>query len=82
VSLSVVFTPEAEDQLVELYRYIAASGSAEVAARYTEEIVAYCEELAAFPRRGRARDASGQDCARSASDGESLLHSLCWARLW
>ncbi len=56
MSLSVVFTPEAEDQLVELYRYIAASGSAEVAARYTEEIVAYCEELAAFPRRGRARD--------------------------
>ncbi len=24
--------------------------------RYTEAIVAHCEELAAFPRRGRARD--------------------------
>jgi toxin ParE1/3/4 len=56
VSLSVIFTPEAEDQLIELYRYIAASGSAELAARYTEEIVAFCEELAAFSRRGRARD--------------------------
>ncbi len=56
MSLSVVFTPEAEDQLVELYRYIAASGSAEVAARYTDLIVAYCEDLAAFPHRGSARD--------------------------
>ncbi len=56
MSPSVVFTPEAEDQLAELYRYIAAAGSAEVAARYTEAIVAYCEELAAFPHRGTARD--------------------------
>ncbi|QZA16834.1 type II toxin-antitoxin system RelE/ParE family toxin [Mycobacterium malmoense] len=56
MSLSVVFAPEAEDQLVELYRYTAESGSAEVATRYTEEIVAFCEELAAFPHRGRARD--------------------------
>lgn len=49
MTLSVVFAPEAEDPLVELYRYIAASGSEVIAARY-------CEELAAFPRRGRARD--------------------------
>lgn len=56
MSLSVVFTPEAEDQLLELRRYIAAAGSAEVAVRYVESIVAFCEELGAFPRRGRARD--------------------------
>jgi toxin ParE1/3/4 len=34
VSPGVVFTLNAEDQLVELYRYIAAAGSAEIAARY------------------------------------------------
>ncbi len=56
MSLSVVFTPEAEDQLVELRSYIAAAGSAEVAARYAESIVAFCEDLGAFPHRGRARD--------------------------
>ncbi|MBX7434177.1 type II toxin-antitoxin system RelE/ParE family toxin [Mycobacterium sp. Y57] len=56
MSFTVEFTPEAEDQLVELYRYIAAAGSTEVAACYTDEIVAYCEQLAAFPHRGRARD--------------------------
>lgn len=56
MSLSVVFTPEAEDQLLELHRYIAAAGSAEVAARYAESIVAFCEDLGPFPHRGRARD--------------------------
>lgn len=56
MTLSVVFTPEAEDQLVELYRYIAVAASADVAERYTEAIVAFCEELAAFPNRGKARE--------------------------
>lgn len=56
MSLSVVFTSEAENQLLELHRYIAAAGSAEVAARYAESIVAFCEELGVFPDRGRARD--------------------------
>jgi toxin ParE1/3/4 len=54
---SVVFTPEARDQLAEIYRYVAAeSGSPDVAAGYTEAIVAYCEELCVFPLRGRQRD--------------------------
>jgi toxin ParE1/3/4 len=56
VSLSVVFTPEAEGQLLELHRYIAAAGSTEVATRYAESIVAFCEDLGVFPHRGRARD--------------------------
>lgn len=56
MSFSVVFTPEAQDQLVELYRYIADAASSEVAARYTDAIVTFCEDLAAFPHRGTARD--------------------------
>ena len=56
MTFSVVVTPEAEEQLVNLYRYIAAAGSPEAAARYTDSIVAFCEELATFPHRGRARD--------------------------
>ncbi len=51
-----VFTPEAEEQLVELYRYISATGSPAAAAGYTNSIVAFCEELATFPRLGKARD--------------------------
>ena len=53
---SVVFTPEAEEQLVDLYRYITTVGSPEAAARYTDSIVTFCEELATFPHQGRARD--------------------------
>jgi plasmid stabilization system protein ParE len=52
----VVFSPEAEEQLAELYRYIAAAVSPAIAARYTEAIVNYCESLRTFPHRGTMRD--------------------------
>jgi len=54
---TVAFSPEAQDQLAAIYRYIAdASGSPQVAERYTEAIVAYCERLQTFPHRGNQRD--------------------------
>ena len=53
---TVVFTPEAEEQLVELYRYIAQAASPEIAQRYTDAIVMYCEGLQAFPHRSNRRD--------------------------
>ena len=56
MSPEVVFAPEAEEQLVDLYRYIAVADSPEAADRYTDSIVAFCEELALFPHRGKARD--------------------------
>ena len=37
----VVFSPEAEEQLIALYHYIAAAASPNIAARYTEAIIAY-----------------------------------------
>ncbi|MDQ0589574.1 type II toxin-antitoxin system RelE/ParE family toxin [Variovorax paradoxus] len=52
----VVFAPEAEEQLAALYRYIAAAASPDIAARYTEAIVSYCESLCTFPHRGTMRD--------------------------
>ena len=52
----VVFSPEAEEQLAALYRYIAAAASADIAARYTDAIVNYCESLCTFPHRGAMRD--------------------------
>ena len=48
----VVFTPEAEEQLTELYGYIAVAASPDIAARYTDAIVTYCESLRTFPREG------------------------------
>ncbi len=56
MSYPLVFSPEAEAQLIELYGYIAAEASAEIAARFTDGIVTYCESLSAFPSRGNRRD--------------------------
>jgi plasmid stabilization system protein ParE len=56
VNCRVVFTPEAEKQLVALYSYITAAASPDIAARYTEAIVSYCESLCIFPHRGTMRD--------------------------
>ena len=53
---TVIFSPEAQEQLAELYCYIAVAASPEVAGRYTNAIVTYCEELHTFPLRGISRD--------------------------
>ena len=52
----VIFSPEALEQLAELFRYVAEAASPEIAARYTEAIVSYCESLRTFPLRGTKRD--------------------------
>lgn len=56
MALTVVFSPEAEEQLAELYRYIAAASSPDTASRYTNAIVTFCENLKTLPRRGTRRD--------------------------
>jgi toxin ParE1/3/4 len=56
MSYSVVFTPEAEEQLVELYRYIAIDASPAVAEKFTSAIVDFCEGLTKFPHRSVRRD--------------------------
>lgn len=53
---TVVFTPEAQDQLAAIYRYIATAASPLTAGRYTSAIVTYCESLRTFPNRGTCRD--------------------------
>lgn len=52
----VVFAPEAEKQLVQLYRYIAGAASPPIAERYVNAIIAYCETLETSPMRGARRD--------------------------
>ncbi len=56
-SLRLVFRPEAEAELIELYRYIAlASGSIDVAFKFTERLRIACFTLVDFPERGAPRD--------------------------
>lgn len=52
----IAFTPEAESQLAELYRYLAVSASPEIARNYTDAIVTHCEKLRTLPHRGAGRD--------------------------
>jgi len=56
VLYTVVFTPEALEQLAALYQYIADAASPETAERYTNAIVTYCQTLERFPHRGNRRD--------------------------
>lgn len=53
---NVIFSPEAESQLVTLYFHIAEAASPKIAAKYTEDIVKECESLRTLPHRGTRRD--------------------------
>lgn len=55
LSFPVIFAPEAEEQLIALYRYIAQASSPEITERFTSAIVEHCEKLASFPERGTPR---------------------------
>lgn len=52
----LVFAPEANQQLLSLFRYLAERASPAVASRFTGAIVEYCEDLCHHPRRGTKRD--------------------------
>ena len=56
MAYSIEFSPESLEQLTALYRFIATAASPEVSKRYTDAIVAYCEDLRTFPLRGNQRD--------------------------
>lgn len=52
----VVFSPEAEEQLLTLYHYLADIASPTIAHNYTSSIIDFCEQLDTFPLRGNQRD--------------------------
>jgi toxin ParE1/3/4 len=56
VTHTVIYSPEARDDLLQIYDYIAAQSAPQIALGYTERIVACCEELSRFPERGMRHD--------------------------
>lgn len=52
----VVFAPEAQADVLQLYAYIAIQSGPARARGYTDRIVSYCEGFAMFPERGAKRD--------------------------
>ena len=53
---AVAFAPEARDDLIRLYDFIADAASPETAIRYVERIEAYCRDMGVAAERGRRRD--------------------------
>lgn len=52
----VVFTPEARNDLFEIYDWIAAKASAQIAISYLERIETYCLGFEFASERGHRRD--------------------------
>jgi hypothetical protein len=74
---TVVFTPEAETQLTELYGYIAGEASPDIAARFTDGIVTYCESLSTLPLLVSSAMTSGPAFALPTIEGASS-----WPSRW
>ena len=56
MAFEVRLLPEAEEDVFEIYLYVAEHGSAERADAYDRRIRSSCRKLADFPNRGRPRD--------------------------
>lgn len=56
MALKVIFRPQAEADLLALYRYIAEASGLGVAGEYIDRIEVACMSLATFPNRGTKRD--------------------------
>jgi toxin ParE1/3/4 len=56
VAREVVFAPEARDDLLQLYDYIATRSGAGRARAYAERILSYCLGFENLPERGTRRD--------------------------
>ena len=56
MAVAVIFSPEAEADLLALYGYIAEKASPAIAADFTDAIVEFCLSFSLFPNRGTRRD--------------------------
>jgi toxin ParE1/3/4 len=56
VAHRIVFAPEARDDLLKLYLFIAERDGDVRALAYIERIEAFCRNFADFPERGTRRD--------------------------
>lgn len=52
----VIFTTEAEQQIISLHQYIAEQAGFSVADSYTDDLLDYLDGFSTFPERGNKRD--------------------------
>ena len=65
----IVFTPEARDELDQLYAYIVAAADVDIASRFVDGIIDHIATLKEFPKLGTPRD-----------DLRPGLRTLAWRR--
>jgi len=56
LTVRIVFSPEAEADLLGLYAYIAEKTSPALALGFTDAIIDFCQSFTTFPNRGTRRD--------------------------
>lgn len=71
--LEVSFSPNAERNLEQIEDYITDNGNADAAAKVVDQIVERCDELAAMPRSGKAREEIAPG-VRSAISGMYIIY--------
>lgn len=53
---TVVITPEAEAQIMELHKYLSVNAGSVIADGYTNALLDYLEGFSIFPERGNSRN--------------------------
>jgi toxin ParE1/3/4 len=59
VAFEVVFAPEAQQDILQIYEYVAEQAGAARAQNFADRVISYCEGLTTFPERGTRRDDLG-----------------------
>ncbi|EFN7269076.1 type II toxin-antitoxin system RelE/ParE family toxin [Escherichia coli] len=56
MTFEVIITPEAEQQIINLHRYITEKAGGVIADNYANALLDYLDGFSAFPHRGNKRD--------------------------
>ena len=59
MAFEVVFSAEAQQDIILMYAYVAERAGAVRALNFADRVISYCEGLTAFPERGTRRDDLG-----------------------
>jgi len=56
MAYTIIFSPEAEQQIADLHDYISLHGGRAIASRFINELLDYLNGFTIFPERGNRRD--------------------------
>lgn len=62
MTYEVIITPEAEQQIINLHRYITEKAGNVIADNYANALLDYLDGFSTFPHRGNKRDDIRRGC--------------------